>query len=129
MKKLLGLALVAWSASACVVHDHRGSGDSTLTVEWTIDGSDDPRACDDNDARYAEVTVDSLDDGQSDVFMEDCDRFGTDIDVPEGRYHVSVVLLDPGEHVITSTVDTDTIDLGYHDSDTVHVDFPNDSFR
>lgn len=128
MKKLLGLALIAWSVSACVVHDHHGSGDSTVTVDWTIDGSDDPRACDDNDARYAEVTIDSLDTPYTDVFTEDCDRFGVDIDVPEGGYHVSVVLLDQGRHVITSTVDTDPIDLGYDDSDTVHVDFPDDSF-
>jgi hypothetical protein len=127
MKKLLGLALLAWSSTGCVVHDHRGSGDSTLTVEWTIDGSDDARACDDNDVRYAEVTVDGHD-GYSNVFTEDCDRFGVDIDVPEGLYDVSVVLLDRGEHVITSTVDTDTIDLAYDDSDTVHVDFPDDSF-
>jgi hypothetical protein len=127
MKTLLGLALIAWSSSACVVVDHRGDGDSTLTVDWTIDGSDDPRACDDNDARYAEVTVDSRD-GYSNVFEEDCDRFGVDIDVPAGRYDVSVVLLDRGEHVITSTVDTDTISLGHNDSDAVHVDFGDDSF-
>jgi hypothetical protein len=127
MKTWLSLALLAWTSTACVTVDHHGSGDSTLTVDWSIDGDSDPAVCDDNDVRYAEVTVEDHA-GYTNTFTEDCDRFGVDIDVPAGRYWVSVVLLDNGEHAVTSEVDTDSIVLGDNDSDSVHVDFGNDSF-
>jgi hypothetical protein len=127
MKTWLSLALVAWTSSACVVADRHGEGDSTLTVDWTIDGDDDPALCDESDARYAEVTVESHD-GYSNTFTEDCDRFGVDIDVPAGRYFVTVVLLDRDERDVTPAVDTDEVDLAHDDSDSVHVDFGADSF-
>src|SRR4029077_17326791 len=101
MRYCLGFALIAWTSSACVVVDHHGDSDSTLTVEWTIDGTDDPEQCDASGARYAEVTVESHG-GYTNTFTEDCDRFGVDIDVPAGRYWVTVVLLDRNEHDRTS---------------------------
>jgi hypothetical protein len=127
MKTWLSFAFLAFAASACVSVDHRGDGDSTISVDWTIDGTDDPDQCDESGASYAEVTVETRS-GYSESYEADCDAFGLDVDVPAGRYYVTVVLLDRHHDDRTSAVDTDSIDLGHNDSDSVSVDFGPDSF-
>lgn len=127
MKTSLGLLLGACLFTGCVSVERVGSGDSTLTVEWTIDDSTDPLACDDTGTASALVAVESRS-GRVNEFEVDCDRFGIDIDLPAGHYWVTVVLLDAAGHEITSALETEARDLVRNSSDYVSVDFPYDSF-
>jgi hypothetical protein len=127
MLKWAGVALSAWLFSGCVVVDHHGSGDATLTVEWSIAGSDDPDECSASDVRYAHIIVESRS-HTVDEFEARCDDGVAHVDLDPGTYWVTVVLRDRGGDDRTTAVESDRVTLYGHDDVTVHVDFPDDSF-
>ena len=127
MNKWAGMALSAYLFSGCVVVDHHGVGDASLTVEWTIARTTDPEECDASDVRYAYVMVESRS-GIVDEFDTPCSDFGTTVDLDPGTYWVTVVLRDRGDHDRTTAVESDRVTLYGHDDQTVHIDFPDDSF-
>ena len=107
---------------------HPGAGDSTLVLDWTIDGSKDPNQCDQSGSSSIDITVTT--DGGAEVgeFQQSCDAFATSIDLPPGHYHASAVLIDGGGHDRTTAVQTGGFDLFGDDELTVPVDFPASSF-
>lgn len=127
MWKWAGLALSAWMFSGCVVVDHHGDGDATLSVEWSIAGSDDPDECAASDVRYAYVMVESRS-STVDEFEVRCDEGITEIHLDPGTYWVTVVLRDRAGDDRTTAVESNRVTLYGHDDVTVHVDFPDDSF-
>jgi hypothetical protein len=128
MKSLLfGLGLLV--LPGCVVgveHDH-GSAPSTLTVDWTIDGTHNPSECRQGDTPSILIQVLTRRDN---VFERefDCEESSVTFDIAPGTYIVSATLLDPGGRDATTTVDSDEFDLLYDDDYTVNIDFPSDSF-
>jgi hypothetical protein len=131
MKSWLPLGLVAVGlavTSGCVVEaDHHGAGDSTLRIDWTIDGTSDPAACDDTGAAYAYVLVESPHATEYEDELP-CDEFGVDVILPGGSYSVTVVLRDSRDRDITEAAEAPPRDLFDGDDDHVVLDFPEDSF-
>lgn len=147
MKSLVvwgGLALVAASSQGCVVDDRHhddyddypptrtvtpsGGDEAELSVEWTIDGSNDPGICHTVAAAYAYIEIDD-DVGIVDENAVDCEDFGYDAPLlPPGSYWATVVLRDADDRDLTTPAQTDRRDLLPGDSDYVVVDFPLNSF-
>lgn len=116
------------SASGCMVdvdHPSHYDDDALFTVEWSVDGSTDPRDCDASGARYAAIRVESKYGTEAEREVP-CDEFGTDFYLPPGRYWVDIVLLDRSHQETTRSVETDSRYV--EDSDYVVIDFPADSF-
>lgn len=127
MKTWAAVALSASLFSACVVVDKHGDGSATISVEWTIARSDDPAECSASDVRYAYVMLESRS-GVVDEFEAPCGDFGADIDLDPGTYWVTVVLTDRGRNDRTTAVESDRITIYEGEHETVHIDFPDDSF-
>jgi hypothetical protein len=101
--------------------------DSTITVEWTIDGSQSSGACADYRVDYAHVSIDNPDG----FFYEDdipCEDFGVDIDLPADTYWVTVQLFDSRDVPATRTARTDGRPVRPGRVDNVVLEFPDDSF-
>jgi hypothetical protein len=106
-----------------------GGAEAALTVEWTIEGSTDPRACYDFDVDHAYVTIED-DYGLVDEADVDCEAFGYDAPLlPPGVYWASVVLRDATGYDLTEVAQTDDYDLPPGASDFVAIDFSGSSFR
>jgi hypothetical protein len=128
MKSLwFGLGLLV--LPGCVVgveHDH-DSAPSTLTVDWTIDGTHNPSECRQGDTPSILIQVLA----RRDIAFErefDCEESSVTFDISPGTYFVSATLLDSRGDDATTTVDSDDFDLLYDDDYTVNIDFPADSF-
>ncbi|XYH98726.1 hypothetical protein ACMHYB_02895 [Sorangium sp. So ce1128] len=124
---LTACVLASASLTGCIIvdgdddHVHYGSG--SLTVELTIDGSDDPWQCFDYDVEDIVVSVED-EAGFVTVASTDCDALGLTIpDLPEGYYDVEVWLEEDGfqKSDVVRVTSVDVLD----DADTlVEVDFP-----
>jgi hypothetical protein len=123
-------AMMGIASPGCFVgvdRDGHYADDAIFTVEWRIEGSADRDACLDFDAAYAYLTIESRYGTEDDRTVR-CEEFGYDFYVPPGRYWATVTLLDPNEHEITTTIQTDPETLYENDGTYVVADFPADSF-
>lgn len=103
-------------------------GGADFSVDWTIDGSDDPAACDDYDVDHASIVIED-DVGVVDEVDVPCEAFTYDAPaLPSGRYSASVVLRDARDQDVTETEDTDARVLQPGDSAYVTIDFTEDMF-
>jgi len=117
-----------WLSGCLVAVEHTGhEPQGTLSVEWLIDESDDSAKCVQGGARKARVVVWERSHVVDEV-VADCRNFGVDIDVPPGRYWLTVQLLAANGDERTVEVDTDTIDVFSGDYEYVTVNFNADSF-
>jgi hypothetical protein len=126
-------ALLALCAAGCEIHTYDSDGhyvsgpyDGTLTIDWSLDDSFDPDACDDYDARYIELAIYE---GRDEVALLQprCDDFEISIDLPDGEYSLDATLLDRSERAVSTTLSLDDIDV-YEDLETpISIDFPLDS--
>jgi hypothetical protein len=106
-----------------------GASEAELSVEWTIEGSTDPRACLDYDVDHAYVTIED-DRGLVDEAEVSCEAFGYAAPpLPPGIYWATVVLRDSRGYDLTEVVETDDTDLPPGVSDFVSIDFGGSSFR
>jgi hypothetical protein len=102
--------------------------DAELSVDWTIDDSTDPLACDDNGVAYTYVLIED-DVGTVDEVEVDCGAFEyVSPPVPSGQYWATVVLRDERHRDLTEAAMSDRHDLPPGASGSVSVDFPLDSF-
>ena len=103
-------------------------GEAGLSVEWTIDGATDPRACDDFDVARAYVTIED-DGGLVDEADVDCGAFGYDSPpVPPGIYWATVELRDAAGRALTDAAESDETDVRPGGSSYLSVDFSESSF-
>jgi hypothetical protein len=103
-------------------------GEADLSVEWTIEGSHDPGACDDYDADHASISIED-EVGVVDEVDVPCEAFGYDAPpLPAGTYWATIVLRDARNHDLTDEAETEERDLPPGASDYVSVDFSEDSF-
>jgi hypothetical protein len=126
-------AALALGATGCEVHTHGDSyvseDEGTLAIDWTLDDSFDPRACDDFAARELELVIYDDRDGVVDRFQAPCDDFSAAVDLLDGVYSIDATLLDRLGDDVTTTVSIDGIDVYAGDETPVHIDFPLDSIR
>jgi hypothetical protein len=104
------------------------SGESVLTVRWTVDGSSDPRACAAEGADAIDLVVETPSGLSVAEAVEGCELSETHIALAPGRYEASAVLLDAGGHTITTAVELGPITIYENDELIVDADFPPDSF-
>jgi hypothetical protein len=104
-------------------------GEGALSVEWTIAGTTDPRACFDYEVDHAYVTIED-DRGLVDEADVDCEAFGYDAPpLPAGVYWATIVLRDSSGLDLTEVAETDERDLPPGSSDYVSINFGDSSFR
>src|SRR5262249_10109996 len=95
------LLAIAGALSRCTVetaaprpHPAPVSGDGSVTIDWTIDGTKDPDRCSQSSSSSIDVTVQTEAGDVLGEYQEACEAFSTRIDLPEGRYSADAVLLD-----------------------------------
>jgi len=125
------LAALLLGAAGCEVHtqddDYTTGDEGSLTIDWTLDRTDDPAACDDYDARRLEIIVYDDRDRVVTTVEPPCDAFEASIDLLDGVYGVDATLLDRSGGDVSTTLSLDDIDV-YADEDTpVSIDFPQSS--
>lgn len=100
----------------------------TLTVDWTVDGLYDPAECTQGGAETIDIIVTTLDDVLVDEHTEWCSAFQTRIELSQGTYRASAVLLDAGGVERTTSVDLGVFHILGDDELAMPVNFPADSF-
>jgi hypothetical protein len=100
----------------------------TLTVDWTVDGLYDPAECTQGGAETIAITVTTLDDAFVDEYTDWCSSFQTSIELEQGTYQASAVLLDAGGLERTTAVDLGVFYILGNDELAMPVNFPADSF-
>lgn len=127
------LVALALGAAGCEVHTHSRSyvvdDIGTLAVDWTLDDSFDPRACDDYGAHDLELAVYDDRDRVVDRLRVPCDDFAVAVDLPDDVYSIDATLLDRSGVDATTTVSVDDIDVYAGEETPLHIDFPLDSIR
>jgi hypothetical protein len=126
------LVALALGAAGCEVHtrdSYVGDDEGTLAIDWTLDDSFDPRACDDFEARDLELVIYDDRDHVVDRISVACDDFSADIDLLDGVYSIDATLIARSGDDVTTTVSVDNIDVYAGDDTPVHIDFPLDSIR
>ena len=120
--------LTSLLASGCFVgsNDH-GVPDGTLVVDWTVDGTKDPRACSDNGAVTFDVIVENSNGVSVTEQQSDCESFELSVPLPPDVYTIDGVLLDSRGHPITTAV-RDRLRVRPAEGDVSAIDFPADSF-
>ena len=119
-------------ATGCVVHDDTPAvivaGDGFLTVDWSVDGSQDPDSCDLAGADSIDILVTTPGGATVGEFTEFCQAFVTSIELAPGTYAGDAVLLDRAGGQRTTAVDLGVFDIFGDDELSVSVDFPASSF-
>lgn len=139
----LALALpVALLAAACTVttsdpvptYDPTfpGPGSSvtngTLRVDWTINGSADPSACNQSGVSVIEVMISTGAGTVPAVYQQDCRAFATSITLAPGTYSATAQLLDGASQPRTTSVDLQPFAIRPNEELRIPVDFPFRSF-
>jgi hypothetical protein len=128
----LGVALLL-GLSGCEVHaygddDYYGD-EGSLSIDWTLDDTDDPRACDDYDAYDLELIIYDEGGGVATRISHPCDDFGVSIDLLDGVYSLDATLVDRRGHDVSTTLKLDDIDVYAGEDTPISIDFPQDSRR
>lgn len=137
-RSLLAVAAVAMAMVACggghssgdvVVAAAPTEPDGHLTLRWTIAGTTDPVACDDNHAAAIDISViDPADGSEIAGFQQDCRAFETSIALAPGSYAASARMVDGAGHTLTTDVPVAPFTLVGNDELVQDVDFPDSSF-
>lgn len=128
------LAALALGAAGCEIHtadddDGYSRGRGLLIVDWTLDETDDPRACDDYDARSLEIIIYDDRDNAVDTIEPACDEFEASISLPDGVYGVDATLLDRSGADVSTTLSIDDIDVYGGEDTPVSIEFGQNSRR
>jgi hypothetical protein len=108
--------------------DRRPAPVGTLTVEWTIDGTQNPLDCVDLNVDRLELSIYSPDGRLVDEVEPYCESFGVSVDLLDGVYTADVTLVDSFDDAVTFTSTLDDIDIIAGTDLAIDVDFPIDSF-
>ena len=101
---------------------------STLTVDWTIDGATDPASCTQSGSDVIEISVEDPNGNEVGAFQQSCSTFATSITLQAGSYSAYAVLLDTGNNPRTTHVQIAPVTLHGNDELHIPVDFPANSF-
>ena len=103
--------------------------DGHLTLRWTIAGTSDPAACDDNNANVIDISVtDPADGSEIAGFQQDCRAFETTIPLAPGSYAASARMVDASGQPVSTDVPVAPFTLVGNDELVQDVDFPDSSF-
>lgn len=132
-KKLLGIASVcalALGGAACETTIETGpvivnpDFAGTLTLTWTVDGSDDPAAC----VAFAayDLEIVAYDDQGNAFFrtLAPCEDFAVTISLGEGFYSIDATLLDPGGNSVSTTLPLEGVEIVRDTDLVIDIDFP-----
>lgn len=99
----------------------------TITVDWLVAGTDDPRLCASYGADQIEVVV--YDQSGSEVATANapCGSFSVTVPLPEGSYSADVTLVDRGGNSVTTTKPLNNLDVVPGTDLAVSLDFPTSS--
>lgn len=125
MKQLAMTALLGLCLSSCVVETH---GTGTLTVDWTIENDKSTSACTLTGADQIVIDVFDDDSSWSGEYSAFCEDFATSIDLDNGHYSGTAVLVDSRGRDITTTVDLGPMRIHSDEELVVPIEFPADSF-
>jgi hypothetical protein len=135
LKKLFGISTgclyAALSCAGCSVEAGISVPEparGTLTVDWSVDGSQDPLACDDFGAFDFELIVYDDAGRPFTTTTAPCEDFIITVELPEGYYSADATLIDPAAKAVTVTKPIDDIDVIAGDDLTIEIDFPPSSF-
>jgi hypothetical protein len=128
---LVGLAL---ASSGCFISDDDDddiiiSTRGTLTVDWTVNGTKDPNACQATLADRIEVSI--LDESGTillGTFAQSCQAFATSIALEAGAYAADALLVDVAGNPRTTAVQLAPFRILGNDQLTLPIDFPTSSF-
>lgn len=101
---------------------------STLTVDWTVDGTKDPSTCSVAGANVIEISVQDLAGNEVGAFQQRCGVFATSITLDSGNYAAYAVLLDVNNQPRTTEIAISPFTLRGNDELVIPIDFPADSF-
>ena len=128
----VAMAAVAWSGSAdgdVVVGASPTEPDGRLTLRWTIAGTTDPTACDDNNADVIDISITDPNDGSEIAgFQQDCHAFETTIPLAPGSYAAAARMVDGSGRAVSTDVPVAPFTLAGNDELVQDVDFPDSSF-
>jgi hypothetical protein len=129
----LGLVLaLGLGLTGCEVHTHDGYYDDdegSLSIDWTLDDTDDPRACDDYDAYDIELIIYDDRGSVASRIHEPCDSFAVSVDLLDGVYGLDATLIDRAGHDVSTTLMLEDIDVYAGEDTPISIDFPQDSRR
>ncbi len=102
--------------------------DGTLTVDWSINGSKDPNACNQSAVSAVRVVVTTRSGAPAGTFEQGCATFATSIRLPQGEYNADALLLDSAGHARTTAVAIRPFTILGNDELKTPIDFPASSF-
>jgi hypothetical protein len=131
----LCLALTSLLGTGCFIdvrgEPHRRPSRATgdITVEWTVDGRADPRACSRYGGRNAEFEL-LVYQGGREVMRQTapCDEFRMTIELPADDYTAYATLVDRNENPLTSTLPLEDVEIIRDEELNLDIDFPSGSF-
>src|SRR5689334_1623539 len=91
---MAAFALTGCSVSAGVGVTAAPPADGSVTVDWSIEGTKDPNACDAIGATTLELAISRAGDRTIDVFDDPCDAFASSVTLAPGDYSATAILLD-----------------------------------
>lgn len=128
----LGLALLATGCTAgnddVVVVSSNAPLASTLTVDWTVDGTKDPSSCRLSGSDVIEISVTDRAGNEVGAFQQTCGAFATSITLDAGSYAAYAVLLDVNNQPRTTEIAISPFTLRGNDELVIPIEFPADSF-
>jgi hypothetical protein len=125
----LGMACSGSGGADVVVGASPTEPDGTLTLRWTIAGTTDPAACDDNNVDQIDISITDPNNGDEIAgFQQDCRAFQTDIPLAPGDYAAAARMVDGSGHALTTDVQVAPFTLVGNDQLVQDIDFPDSSF-
>lgn len=101
---------------------------STLTVDWTVNGTKDPSSCQLAGVDVIEISVEDRAGNEVGAFQQVCGAFATSITLDSGSYAAYAVLLDELNRPRTTEIAISPFTLRGNDELVIPIEFPADSF-
>ena len=124
----MSFAALAFALPGCLIVDDDSGTPGTLTVGWTIQGSDEPSDCAFFGMDRLELTVYDVFDDAVVTSYALCEDFELSIGLPEGFYSADATLIDERDRSVTRTQLIDDIDVFEDEELFISIDFPARSF-
>lgn len=121
------LGIVLGAAPGCVIVTEDPDPTGTLTVNWTIDGTTHPLACDAHRVSYAQIVI-SAPDGEVEASLSPpCTAFATSVGLYAGWHRMAMTMMDAYGRPVSTTV-TASVDVWRNRTATLWAEFPATSF-
>lgn len=102
---------------------------STVTLRWSVKGSDEPSSCAAAAVDRIDISITSPDtDGELEAFQQRCEAFATSLTLASSSYAARARLIDAEGKALTKDVAVPSFTLSPGDDLVQIVDFPAASF-